>query len=231
MILSGMGELHLEVIISRMRREFKTSVNVGKPQVVYRESLKRQAGASAVFDKEIGGQRHFGEVHLTVKPVSRGSGNSFQSAVTTETIPDNFIPAIEEGVMESLGNGTLSGYPVLDVAVVLTGGTYKESLSSELALKVSASMACNLALAKAEPYLLEPIMSLEVFVPELFTGDVIGDLNSRNGKIEAIKPQAGIQVIKGIAPLSRMFGYATALRSATQGRGTFTMQFSHFDRS
>ncbi|MEE8541065.1 MAG: elongation factor G [Desulfobacterales bacterium] len=231
MILSGMGELHLEVIISRMRREFKTSVNVGKPQVVYRESLNRQAGASAVFDKEIAGQRHFGEIHLTVKPVSRGSGNSFRSVVTAETIPDNFIPAIEEGVMESLESGTLSGYPVLDVAVVLTGGTYKESLSSELALKVSASMACNLALAKAEPYLLEPIMSLEVFVPELFTGDVIGDLNSRNGRIEAIKPHQGIQLIKGVAPLSRMFGYSTALRSATQGRGTFTIQFSHFDRS
>ena len=231
MILSGMGELHLEVIISRMRREFKTSVNVGKPQVVYRESLNRQAKASAVFDKEIAGQRHFGEIHLTVKPVSRGSGNSFRSAVSAETIPVNFIPAIEEGVMEALESGTLSGYPVLDVAVVLTGGTYKESLSSELALKVSASMACNLALTKAEPYLLEPIMSLEVFVPELFTGDVIGDLNSRNGKIEAIKPQLGVQVIKGIAPLSRMFGYATALRSATQGRGTFTIQFSHFDRS
>lgn len=231
MILSGMGELHLEVIINRMRREFKTSVNVGKPQVVYREALKRQAEASAVFDKEIAGQRHFGEVHLTVKPVSRGTGNSFRSAVTAETIPDNFIPAIEEGVMESLESGTLSGYPVLDVAVVLTGGTYKESLSSELALKVSASMACNLALTKAEPYLLEPIMSLEVSVPEPFMGDVIGDLNSRNGKIEAIKPQQGIKVIKGTAPLSRMFGYATALRSATQGRGTFTMQFSHFDRS
>ena len=231
MILSGMGELHLEVIISRMRREFKTSVNVGKPQVVYRESLKLQTEASAVFDKEIAGQRHFGEVHLTVKPVSRGSGNSFRSAVTAETIPDNFIPAIKEGVMEALESGTLSGYPVLDVAVVLTGGTHKESLSSELALKVSASMACNLALAKAEPYLLEPIMSLEVIVPELFMGDVIGDLNSRNGKIEAIKPEQGIQVIKAIAPLSRMFGYSTALRSATQGRGTFTMQFSHFDRS
>ncbi len=231
MILSGMGELHLEVIISRMRREFKTSVNVGKPQVVYRESLKRQAEASAVFDKEIAGQRHFGEVHLTVKPVSRGTGNSFQSAVTAKIIPDNFIPAIEEGIMESLESGALSGYPVLDVAVALTGGICKESLSSELALKVSASMACNLALAKAEPYLLEPIMSLEVFVPELFMGDVIGDLNSRNGKIEAIKPQQGIQMIKGIAPLSQMFGYSTALRSATQGRGTFTMQFSHFDRS
>jgi len=231
MILSGKGELHLEVIISRMRREFKTSVNVGKPQVVYRESLKLQTEASAVFDKEIAGQRHFGEVHLTVKPVSRGSGNSFRSAVTAETIPDNFIPAIKEGVMEALESGTLSGYPVLDVAVVLTGGTHKESLSSELALKVSASMACNLALAKAEPYLLEPIMSLEVIVPELFMGDVIGDLNSRNGKIEAIKPEQGIQVIKAIAPLSHMFGYSTALRSATQGRGTFTMQFSHFDRS
>ncbi len=231
MILSGMGELHLEVIISRMRREFKTSVNVGKPQVVYRESLNRQAETSAVFDKEIAGQRHFGEVHLSVKPLSRGSGNSFRSAVSAETIPDNFIPAIEEGVMESLESGTLSGYPVLDVAVVLTGGTYKESLSSELALKVSASMACNLALTKAEPYLLEPIMSLEVFVPEIFTGDVIGDLNSRNGKIEAIKPHQGIQMIKGVAPLSRMFGYSTALRSATQGRGTFTIQFSHFDRS
>ncbi|MES0446601.1 MAG: elongation factor G [Desulfobacterales bacterium] len=229
-ILSGMGELHLEVIISRMQREFKTNVNVGKPQVVYRETIKKEGETSAVFDKEVAGQRHFGEVTLKLMPLERGAGNRFKSEISDGTIPDIFIPAIKKGVMESLESGAYMGYPVVDVEAVLTGGSYKESLGTELAYTVSASMACKLALAKGEPFLLDPIMEVEVFVPEAFIGDVIGDLNSRSGKIGSIEHKTGAQVIKAIVPLSLMFGYSTSLRSATQGRGTFTMQFSHFDR-
>ncbi len=230
-ILSGMGELHLEIIISRMQREFNTNVNVGKPQVVYRETIEKKGQASAVFDKEVAGQRHFAEVTLKLIPLERGVEKRFRSEVDNETIPDSFIPAIKEGVMESLESGPLMGYPVVDVEAVLVGGAYKESLSTELAYKVSASMACKTALENGEPFLLDPIMTVEIFISEALVGDVIGDLNSRGGKIESIEHKMGANVIKAIVPLSRMFGYSTSLRSATQGRGTFTMQFSHFDRS
>lgn len=228
-ILSGMGELHLEVITSRMKREFKTQVNVGKPQVVYRETIARAGDGNAIFDREVAGQPHFAEVSLTLRPRKRGTGNSFQSKIAEDTIPDTFIPAIEKGVMESLESGAMMGYPVVDVQATLTGGSYKESGASELAYTVAASMACKEALGTGESFLLDPIMSAEVFVPESFMGDVIGDLNARGGKIESITPKAGVQVIKAVVPLARMFGYSTALRSGTQGRGTFTMQFSHFD--
>ena len=229
-ILSGMGELHLEIIISRMQREFNTQVNVGKPQVVHRETIETEAEGNAVFDKEIAGQRQFGEVTLRLKPLPRGSGVRFAARVSAETIPEIFIPGIEKGVLESLESGTLMGYPVVDVDALLVGGSFRESNGTELAYKVSASMACKNALNNAKPYLLDPIMKVEVFVPEAFMGEVIGDLNARDGKIEAIESQAGIQVIKAVVPLAQMFGYSTVLRSATQGRGTFTMQFSHFDR-
>jgi elongation factor G len=230
-ILSGMGELHLEVIISRMQREFKTSVNVGRPQVVYRETIENEATARATFDKEVAGQRHFGEVELKLTPLARGSESRFESAVMDDIIPDMYLPAIEKGVMEALESGSLMGYPVVDVAATLTGGAFKESQGSELAFTVSASMALKEALSQAGPFLLDPIMHVEIFVPETFMGDVIGDLNARCGKIESMEHKTGIQVIKATVPLAQMFGYSTALRSATQGRGTFTMQFSHFDRS
>jgi len=229
-ILSGMGELHLQVIISRMQREFKTNVNVGKPQVVYRETIEKTSGASAVFDKDVSGNRHFGEVRLKLIPLERGTENRFRSDISNEQIPAIFISAIEKGVMESLNSGTYMGYPVVDVEAVLIGGSYKESLGTELAYTVSASMACKIALDKGEPFLLDPIMDVEIFVPEDFIGDVIGDLNSRRGKIESIEHKMGAQVIKAIVPLAEMFGYSTSLRSATQGRGTFDMHFSHFDR-
>ena len=229
-IVSGMGELHLEIIISRMLREFKTSVSVGKPQVVYREAIERKGEASAIFDREVAGQHHFAEVNLVLKPRQRGTGNRFSSQITAETIPDIFIPAIEKSVLESLESGMLMGYPVVDIDATLTGGSYKESTGSELAYKVAASMACNDALKDGKPFLLDPIMKIEILVPETSMGEVIGDLNSRNGKIESIAAKAGIQAIKAIVPLAKMFGYSTSLRSATQGRGTFSMQFSHFDR-
>jgi elongation factor G len=231
MILSGMGELHLEVIISRMRREFNTQVNVGKPQVVYRESIERSAEGVAVFDKEVAGQRHFGEVRLLLRPLPRGMGNRFVSKVDETVLPAAFVKAVENGVLESLGSGTVMGYPVVDVEAVLLGAKFKEGQGSELAYKVSAAMACKEALSAGNGFLLDPIMKVEVFVPEEFMGEVIGDLNARSGKIEAIEPKVGAQAIQAVVPLARMFGYSTALRSATQGRGTFSMHFSHFDRA
>jgi elongation factor G len=230
-ILSGMGELHLEIITSRMQREFNTNVNVGQPQVVYRETIANPATASAVFDKEIAGQRLYGEVKLKVVPLPRGTGNRFISDISAEELPRNFIEAAQKGVLQSLESGSLMGYPVVDVEIRLAGVNHKDSLSTELAYTVSASMACKEALAKSGPLLLEPIMDTEVFVPEAFTGEVIGDLNARGGKIESIDHKLGSQVIRVTIPLSRMFGYSTSLRSATQGRGTFTMQFARFDRS
>ncbi len=230
-ILSGMGELHLEIIISRMLREFKTSVRVGKPQVVYRETIEETAEGSAIFDKEVAGQRHFAEVQLQINPLPRGTGNKFATKLEQPEIPEALIPAVEAGVMESLESGVQMGYPVVDVEVVFIGCSFKESVGSELAFKVSASMACKSALSNGNPFLLDPIMRVEAFVPEAFMGDVIGDLNARGGKIESIAAKTGLQVIKAVVPLAQMFGYSTSLRSATQGRGTFSMQFSHFDRS
>jgi len=230
-ILSGMGELHLEIITSRMQREFNTNVNVGKPQVVYRETIANQAQATAVFDKEIAGQRLYGEVNLTVAPLPRGTGNQLISKISEDKLPPACIDAARKGALESLESGSLMGYPVVDVEVTLLSVQHKDSLSTELAYTVSASMASREALSKAGPFLLEPIMDVEVFVPEAFTGEVIGDLNARGGKIGSIDHKMGSQIIKTTVPLSHMFGYSTSLRSATQGRGTFTMQFSHFDRS
>jgi elongation factor G len=230
-ILSGMGELHLEIIISRMQREFRTNVNVGKPQVVYRETIEKTSRAAATFDKEITGQRQFGEVSLSLAPLPRGSGKKFTTEISDDILPPAYIAAVEKGVMESLESGALMGYPVVDVEAKLTAATYKEALGTELAYTVSASMACKEALSKGDPFLLEPIMTVEIFVPEAFIGDVIGDLNSRGGKIESIEHKGGAQVIGATVPLSQMFGYSTTLRSASQGRGTFSMQFSHFDRN
>ncbi len=231
MILSGMGELHLEVIISRMLREFNTQVNVGKPQVVYRESIEQKAEASAVFDKEVAGQRHFAEVKVRLRPLERGKGNRFANKVDETVIPANLVGSVEKGVMESLSSGALLGYPVVDVAATLIGGTYKEGQGSELAFQVGAAMACREALTIGNCYLLDPIMKVEILVPEEFMGDVIGDLNARQGKVESIEPKMGVQEIRGVVPLAQMFGYSTGLRSATQGRGTFSMQFSHFDKA
>ena len=230
-ILSGMGELHLEIITSRMQREFNTNVNVGKPQVVYRETIAKDAQASALFDKEIAGQRQYGEVTFRAAPLARGSGTRFLSEISDDELPPVFKDAVEKGAMESMESGALMGYPVVDVEITFTGVNHKDSLSTELAYTVCASMACREALAKAAPFLLEPIMDVEVFVPEAFMGDVIGDLNARGGKIESIDHKMGSQVLKATVPLAQMFGYSTALRSATQGRGTFSMHFSHFDRS
>jgi len=231
MILSGMGELHLDIIISRMRREFNTQVNVGKPQVVYRETIEQAAEIAAVFDKEVSGQKHYAEVKLHLKPLPRGQGNRFVNKVDDTVIPAAIIPAIEKGVMESFSSGTMMGYPVVDVEAALVGGGSRETQGSELAYQVSAAMACKEALSAGNCYLLDPIMKVEVFVPDEFMGDVIGDLNARSGKVESIQPKMGVQEIRAVVPMAKMFGYSTDLRSATQGRGTFSMHFSHFDKA
>jgi elongation factor G len=228
-ILSGMGELHLEVITSRMLREFNTSVNVGKPQVVYRETIATRAQATGVFDRDIAGQRHFAEVTLEAGPLPRGAGSHFLSRVPAESLPSPFAAAVRKGALESLESGPLSGYPSVDVEIALSGVVARET-STELAFTVAASMACKEAMSRGAPFLLEPIMTAEILVPESFLGDVIGDLNARSGKIESIEHKLGVQVVTVTVPLSRMFGYSTALRSATQGRGTFSMHFTRFDR-
>ncbi|OQX61711.1 MAG: elongation factor G [Desulfococcus sp. 4484_241] len=230
-ILSGMGELHLEIIISRMMREFNTRVNVGKPQVVYRETIAKAASSTMEFDREIAGQRHAAGVSLALRPLERGTGNRFKVETEQDVIPPQFIPDIEKGITESFESGSFMGYPVIDVEAALVGGTFREGLSTSLAYNVCASMACKDAFSKGEPFLLEPIMRVDVFVPDQYIGDVIGDLNARGGKIESMESKSGMQQLRAMAPLSRLFGYSTALRSATQGKGTFSMQFSHFDSS
>jgi elongation factor G len=231
MIISGMGELHLEILVNRLKREFKTQVNVGKPQVVFKESIARPGEASATFEKEVGGVQHFGQVTLKLSPRKRGKGHSFVSRLTDGLLSPEFIAAIEEGVTESMASGTVLGYPVLDVEASLLDAVYKESAGSQLAFKVAASMACKEALQKGMPFLLEPIMAVEILIPEGFMGEVIGEINARGGKIDDLTPRGGMQAIKATVPLSKMFGYSTALRSATQGRGTFSMHFSHYDEA
>jgi elongation factor G len=228
-IISGMGELHLEILVNRLLREYSLQVNVGKPQVVYRETVTVAVEAEATFDREIAGVPHFAQVELHLKPRGRGRGNRFRQQLKHGAIPDSFIPAVEEGVMESLESGVIAGYPVVDVEVAVIGGTFREQSSSELAFKVAGSTALQEGCRKAQPELLEPIMSVEIIVPEEFTGEVINDLNARKGKIEGVHSKRSVKIIDATVALSQMFGYSTALRSASQGRATFTMQFSHFD--
>jgi elongation factor G len=218
------------VIISRMQREFNTQVNVGKPQVVYRETIAKTAAGEALFDKEVAGTRHYAGVKLCLAPLPRGSETEFVSKVTSELMTEADHAAVERGVLEALESGPLLGYPVKDVKAVFEEVETREGAGSELGFKVAASMAVKQALASAEPFLLDPIMAVEIVVPEEFMGEVIGDLNARGGKIEAIDAKPQVQEIHALVPLAQMFGYSTSLRSATQGRGTFTMQFAHFAR-
>jgi elongation factor G len=229
-ILSGMGELHLEIIISRMRKEFNTQVSVGNPQVVYREVVTAPATGEAVFDREISGKPHYAKVRIQLKPLDRGAGVTFFNKAPEDQIPAQFVPAIEQGIRESLEGGYLKGYPLVDVGIMLLGGGCEEGKTTDLGFSVCASMACKEALEKASLALLEPIMQVEVFVPDTYMGDAIADLNARGGKVESITPKTNIQIIHAVVPLARMFGYSTALRSATQGRGTFSMKFDRFDK-
>jgi elongation factor G len=228
-IISGMGELHLDILVNRLLREYSVQVNVGKPQVVYRETITKAAEAESSFDREIAGVLHYAQVELHLEPRPRGKGNLFRELVRDGSLPNSLVPAVEEGVMESLASGVIAGYPMVDVEVAVIGGIYKEQTASELAFKVAASTALQEGCRKAQPQLLEPIMSVEVIVPEEFTGEVINDLSMRKGKIEGVHTRRSVKIIHATMALSQMFGYSTALRSASQGRATFTMQFSHFD--
>ncbi|WP_028844520.1 elongation factor G [Thermodesulfovibrio thiophilus] len=228
-IISGMGELHLEIIVDRLTREFKVGANVGKPQVAYKETIKLPAKSEGKFIRQTGGRGQYGHVWLDVEPMERGKGFEFVNKIVGGTIPREYIPAIEKGVIEAMEGGVLAGYPVVDVRVTLFDGSYHEVDSSEMAFKIAASMAFKDACKKADIVLLEPIMDVEVVVPEDYMGEVIGDLNSRRGKIQSMEKRGKAQVIRAMVPLAEMFGYATDLRSKTQGRGTYTMQFSHYD--
>jgi len=230
-IISGMGELHLEVLSQRLKREFSLDVNTGKPQVVYRETISKKAQIETVFDREWGGEMHFAGITVEVAPMERGKGSRFVNKVTDPLMTEDFINSVEEGIKEASESGVVMGYPVIDVETTLLDAKVKELLSNSLAFKIVGSMAYKEACELASPLLLEPIMKLEIIVPEEFVGDVISDLNSRGGRIEHITAKGTIKILAAIAPLSKMFGYSTALRSASQGRATFTMQFSHYDKA
>jgi len=229
-IISGMGELHLEIIVDRLQREFGVMANIGKPQVTYKETITLPVTAEGKYIKQIGGRGHYGHVILRITPGARGQGFRFTSEVSGDDVPKQFIPAVEEGVCGAMESGVLGGYPVVDLAVALIGGSHNEVDSSEIAFKIAASFGLKEALEKGESVLLEPMMSVEVIVPDDFMGDVIGDLNARRSKIAGMSMRGEIQIIRAEVPLREMFGYATILRSLTQGRASYSMQFLHFDR-
>jgi len=228
-IIAGMGELHLEIIVDRLLREFKVDANVGKPEVAYRETIRGTAEHEAKYIKQTGGRGQYGHVVLTVEPAEPGVGFEFMNKIVGGAIPREYIPAIEKGVKERMEAGVLAGYPLRDVRVKLIDGSYHDVDSNEMAFKIAGSMALNEACRKANPVLLEPIMKVEVLVPQEFMGDVIGNLNGRRGKVHGIKVRAGAQAIEAAVPLSEMFGYATDLRSRTQGRATYSMEFDRYE--
>ena len=227
-LIWGMGELHLEVIVDRMMREYRVDAHVGRPQVAYRETITRPARAEGRFVRQTGGRGQYGHVFLEVEPLPRGAGFEFVDRVVGGEVPREYIPAVEAGVREAMETGVLAGYPVVDIRVTLTGGSYHEVDSSEMAFKIAASMGLKSALSKAGAELLEPIMRVEVTTPEEFLGDVMGDLSGRRAHIEGMDLRGNAQVVRATVPLSEMFGYATDLRSLTQGRATYTMEFSHY---
>ena len=228
-IVSGMGELHLEIIVDRLLREFKVDASVGKPQVAYRETVRKVAEYEYKHVRQTGGRGQYGHVVLRVEPLGRGKGFEFVDAIKGGVVPREYIPAVEKGVREATERGILAGYPMVDVRVTLLDGSYHEVDSSEIAFKIAASIAFQEAAKRADPVILEPIMMVEVVVPEEFSGSVFGDLNGRRGKIQGMEMRGGVQVIRATVPLAEMFGYATDLRSMTQGRATYTMQFSHYE--
>ena len=229
-IIAGMGELHLEIIVDRMLREFKVEANVGKPEVAFRETIRRNAEAESKYVKQTGGRGQYGHVVLSVEPSESGKGFEFVNKIVGGVIPKEFIPAVEKGVKERLDAGVIAGYPLRDVRVTLTYGSYHDVDSNEMAFKIAGSMAFADACKRADPVLLEPIMKVEVLVPQDFMGDVIGNLNGRRGKVQGMKVRAGAQAIDASVPLSEMFGYATDLRSRTQGRATYSMEFDRYDQ-
>ena len=228
-ILAGMGELHLEIIVDRMKREFSVEANVGKPQVAYRETIRRNAEADYKHAKQSGGRGQFGHVKIRIEPLESGKGFEFENDIVGGTIPKEYVPAIQKGIVETLEGGILAGYPMSDLKVVLWDGGYHEVDSSEMAFKIAGSMAIKEAASKAKPVLLEPVMRVEVVVPDEYMGAVNGDLISRRGRLEGTETRGTTLIVKAMVPLSEMFGYATDLRSRTQGRGAFTMHFGQYE--
>ena len=228
-IIQGMGELHLEVLVDRLLREFKVQANVGKPQVAYKETIRKHVKAEGKFIRQSGGRGQYGHVVVELEPQERGAGYTFEDKIVGGVIPKEYIPAVDNGMKEALQNGVLAGYPVVDVKATLVDGSYHEVDSSEGAFKIAGSMALKDGMKKANPVILEPVMKVEIVVPEEYMGDVMGDVNARRGRIEGMEERAGARIINAFVPLSDMFGYATQLRSNTQGRGTYTMEFSHYE--
>jgi len=228
-IISGMGELHLEIIVDRMHREFKVETNVGKPQVAYRETFRTSAQVEGKFIRQTGGRGQYGHVWIEFQPLEPGSGFQFENKIVGGVVPKEYVPAVQAGIEEAMKNGVLAGYPLVDIKAILFDGSYHDVDSSEMAFKIAGSLALKAAGEKCNPVLLEPIMKVEVTVPEEYMGDVMGDLNSRRGRIEGMEARAGAQVIRAKVPLSEMFGYSTTLRSKTQGRGVYSMEISHYE--
>jgi elongation factor G len=229
-IISGMGELHLEIIVDRMMREFKVDANVGRPQVAYRETVrKRIEKVEGKFIRQSGGKGQYGHVVINIAPMEPGQGFHFEDKVVGGTVPREYIGPVEQGIKEALENGILAGYPMVDIKVELTDGSYHEVDSSEMAFKIAGSMAFKEGAARAHPVILEPMMKVEVVVPEAYMGDVLGDLSARRGKIGGMMQRGEAQVIASTVPLGEMFGYSTKLRSMSQGRAVYSMEFSHYD--
>jgi len=227
-IIAGMGELHLEILVDRMKREFGVEASVGKPQVAYRETIRKATEIEGKFVKQSGGRGQYGHVWLKVEPNEAGKGFEFVDAIKGGVVPREYIPAVNKGVVETLPNGVVAGFPVVDVKVTLFDGSYHEVDSNENAFKMAASIAFKDGMRKANPVLLEPMMSVEVETPEDYAGTVMGDLSSRRGMVQGMDDVLGGKIIKAEVPLSEMFGYSTSLRSATQGRATYTMEFKHY---
>jgi elongation factor G len=227
-IIAGMGELHLDIIVDRMRREFSVEANVGKPQVAYRETIRKHVKQEGKFVRQSGGRGQYGHVVIEMGPRERGLGFEFENGIVGGVIPKEYIPAVEKGIREQLGNGVLAGFPVVDVSVRLIDGSYHEVDSNEMAFKIAGSMAFKEGFAKASPVLLEPIMKVEVVTPEDYMGDVMGDLSRRRGVLQGQEDGPSGKTIAAQVPLGEMFGYATSLRSMSQGRATFTMEFDHY---
>jgi elongation factor G len=227
-IISGMGELHLDIIVDRMRREFKVEANVGRPQVAYRETIRKSVEAEGKFVRQSGGRGQYGHVKIKLEPMASGEGYEFENAIVGGVVPREYINSVDKGIKESIGNGVIAGYPVVDVKVTLFDGSYHEVDSSEMAFKIAGSMAFKNAVVIANPVLLEPLMKVEVVTPEDYMGDVMGDLNRRRGIVQGMEDGPTGKVINAHVPLSEMFGYATDLRSQSQGRATFTMEFDHY---
>jgi elongation factor G len=230
-VVSGMGELHLEILIDRLQREFNAHVNIGKPRVVYREAIQKRLEIEGLFEKELGEKKHYGHVRLLLEPRGRGEGNEIVRQTDETVIPEEFYTAIEEGIQEATLSGIVSGYPIVDVRIIITGWSFKEGESTTLGYKIAASSAVKNGCLQADPVILEPIMMVEVISPGEFMGEVIGDINARRGEIQAIATKGMISEIRAKVPLKEMFGYSTDLRSATQGRATFSMQFYAYDKS